>query len=230
MKNKVPYTLIDTAGQTTAVIDMPIPRSEQPIITKPLMEKVKNIGQVCFIEKENKIFRLQMMGNELSINGISAGGFYLLKKLEKSKIIVSSSGLKNKIKIQGVGGKISVIFPKSIILSQTKNFVDFGGICYQFFPENNSNKITVKIKNLLKNLTKNRPAAGIVYYQKNKIRPLIFVKPTNTYVWETCCGSASIAYSMISNRKIIKQPSGKIINIKIFSEKITYQIETTVLS
>lgn len=220
MKNNIPYTLVDTAGQVTAVIDVPILRSQQPIVAKPLMKRIKNIGQVCFVEKQENIYCLQMMGNELSVNGVTAGGFYLLNKLRMESISVKTSGIKDYIKIT----KSGVFFPKTIILNSTKNFVDFGGICYQLASNN------IDEKKILRDLTKNRPAAGIIYNQKNKIKPLIFVKATNTYVWETACGSASIAYSLVSGKKTIEQPSGIKVKVDVRKKDVIYSVGCRVLS
>lgn len=224
MKQYIPYTLVDTAGQTTAVIDVQVSRDQQPIVAKPLMAKIQNIGQVCFIEKENGLYRLQMMGNELSVNGTLAGGNYLLNKLKERSLNVTTSGLKDIIRIT----KNTVSFPKSIVVSFSKDFLDFGEICYQFYPEKEQ-KLDIKLKNILKKLTLNRPAAGVVYYKGNQIRPIIYVKPTNTFVWETCCGSASIAYSIITEKKVIKQLSGEKIKVGINCKTIIYSARCRVL-
>ncbi len=229
MKNNIPYTLVDTAGQTTAVIDVFVPRSRQPIIAKPLMKSIKNIGQVCFIEKEKSTYRLQMMGNELSVNGTLAGGFYLMKKLKKEKVIFETSGLKTKLSVTNGANTASIIFPKSLVKSIKNNTVSLQGMKYLLISGLVSAKTTDKQRKILCQLSTNCPAAGIIYYEGDKIQPLIFVKETNTFVWETCCGSASIAYSLISNKKVIKQPSGKIVTVKITSREILYQTKATVL-
>lgn len=129
MINNIPYTLIDTAGQTTAVIDVPVPRSEQPRMAKPLMKSIKNIGQVCFIEKENKLFRLQMMGNELSVNGSLAGAFYLSNKFNIKKFDVGLSGLQKTAEFFDQ----SILFP-GLIKSAATDLVELDGIVYKFIP------------------------------------------------------------------------------------------------
>ena len=224
MKNTLPYTLIDTAGQTTAVIDVPVPRSKQPTIAQPFMKSVKNIGQVCFIEKENGTYRLQMMGNELSVNGSLAGAFYLSNKLKSDKYEINLSGLQ----------KTAFYFNKNIkfpnlIIHKTKDVVELDGIIYKLIPGFVAPKVTASQKRILQKLAIKYPASGIVYFERNQIQPLLFVKATNTYVWETCCGSASIAYTAISNQKVIVQPSGEKVVIKVRGKDIIYSARCAVL-
>lgn len=224
MKNNVAYTLIDTAGQTTAVIDVPIPRSQQPKVANPLMNSIKNIGQVCFIEKENDLFRLQMMGNELSVNGSLAGAYYLSIKIKKQTFDVKISGLQQTATYENS----SVKFP-NLIIRKTSDIVELDGIIYKLVTGFVVPKITFEQETTLQVLATNYPASGIVYFKKGKIQPLIFVKATNTFVWETCCGSASIAYASVTERNEIFQPSGEKVLIKIDEKDVIYSARCTLL-
>ena len=223
MKNNTPYTLVDTAGQTTAVVDVPLPRSKQPAISKPIMKSIKDIGQVCFIEKGTRYPRLQMMGGELSVNGCAAGAFYWLKKMDLkfARFETSGDGLIIDVKLQNDSTKLR--FPKQIIKSVNKNFVRLAGINYVIIENLSPNRrLTSGRKRLLIKVAGNQPASGIIYFKKNNIIPLIYVKETNTFVWETSCGSGSIAYTLYSGRKLIRQPSGQILNISVSKKSITY--------
>lgn len=219
MKNDIPYTLVDTAGQITAVVDVSVSRTQQPIIAKPIMDKIKNIGQVCFIERQGKYFRLQMMGDELSINGTLAGAFYLLEKFRKTKIKLVCSGLSTFIIANKDNNSVSIVIPKQIF-----------GIKFAFVPGFVKEKIMPGWVQILKNLATVFPASGIIFYEANKIQPLIYVRATNTFVWENCCGSASIAYAIRAGYREILQPSGEKIFIKMDSETITYQTRVAIVS
>mgnify|MGYP006055950399 FL=1 len=67
------------------------------------------------------------------------------------------------------------------------------------------------MKNMLLNMCKKSPAAGLIYYEKQEIVPLIFVLATNSYVWEQACGSGSLAFSMVTREDKVIQPSRDVI-------------------
>lgn len=231
MNNKIPYTVIDTAGQTTAVISVPVPRKKQPEVAKPLMAAVKNIGQVCFIKKSRRknIYRLQMMGNELSVNGTMAGAFYLLSKLKKNKIRFETSGLKTLVEAKVKNNSVLIRFSKSMVKSINKNVVSLRGINYLLWPGIKRKRTTKQQKETLLKMARGYPASGIVFYEKNRIQPLIYVKATNTFIWETSCGSGSIAYALISGRSKIVQPSGSTVTIRQTEKSFEYKTQTTIL-
>lgn len=120
------------------------------------------------------------------------------------------------------------MFPK-LIKSTTNNLVELDGIIYKLIPNFVKPKINNFQKNTLKNILKNYEASGLVYFENNKIQPVVYVKDTNTYVWETCCGSASIAYSVISKKKMIEQPSGEKVFVKIQNKDVIYSARCAML-
>lgn len=231
MNNKIPYTVIDTAGQTTAVISVTIPREKQPEVAKPLMTIIKNIGQVCFIKKSGRknIYRLQMMGNELSVNGTMAGAFYLLNKLKRNKIRFETSGLKTLVEAKVKNSSVLIRFSKTMVKSINKNVVSLRGMNYLLWPGIKRKRTTKQQKETLLKLARNYPASGIVFYERNKIQPLIYVKATNTFVWETSCGSGSIAYALVSGRSKILQPSGSTATIKQTEKSFEYKTKAVIL-
>ncbi|MFA5771052.1 MAG: hypothetical protein WC894_06215, partial [Patescibacteria group bacterium] len=106
---------------------------------------------------------------------------------------------------------ISGRFPLNILQSKTKNIIKLAGIVYII-----SNNKKIANKAYLEKLADkyNMPVSGIIIYNKNKIIPLIYVKKTNSLVWENACGSGSLAYSLFSKYSEIKQPSGLYIEVK----------------
>lgn len=77
----------------------------------------------------------------------------------------------------------------------------------------------------IQKLIKNNLAAGIIYYEDNRIQPVVYVSPTNSLIWESACGSGSIAYSLLTGRNEITQPSGEKISIKTNSNNISISVE-----
>jgi len=173
------------------------------------------IEQVVFIEKN----RIQTMGNELCING-SLAGAYLSKKS-----ILGVSGLEKPIKFVKNKGFISACFPLNLVMKQEKNIILLQGIVYLI-----SNEDTKINKLFLRMLAKKYdvPASGIIKFRSNKITPIVYVRDTDSLVWENACGSGSLAYSIYSKLTKIFQPSKQIItikkNLKSFTIKVPVKI------
>lgn len=212
MKNT--YFLIDTAGQITPVFINPVPKNKRPLISSQLLKKYPAAGQVAFIEKRARFYRAQMMGGELSINGSLAVSYVLARILKRRKVKIELSGVNAKMKISLKRNIISGYFPISIIKKVTNNKVQLKGIQY-LVQKGRPKSIGLTDTQIsgLRLLTKNFPAAGIVFYSKETIKPLVYVKATNSFVWETACGSGSLAFYLIKGENKIKQPSGKLIKI-----------------
>lgn len=200
------YKLIDTAGQVTAVITgvLESPLSELATI---IMDKNPTIEQVGYL-RDNQFI---MMGGELSINGTLAAAY-----------VLGGSGTINGYKYV-VGNKLStVMFPSNIVLSVCKKVVKLEGITYQVCDRvPTSRKIYLSTKQLLRSLSTNSPASGIIYSDSSQITPLIYVKATNTFVWENACGSGSLAYALVTGKSKITQPSGQTIKFEFTKKNIT---------
>jgi hypothetical protein len=165
------------------------------------METDNSIDQVGYL-RQNKF---TMMGGELSINGTLAAA-YLIKN---TTVINGYPFIKNK-------NNITVIFPITLIRSVSNNIVKLDGISYYLINKLPSKKTITRAQiKILSELTKESPASGIIYYKDGCIVPLIYVKCTNTYVWERACGSGSLAYAIISGESKVIQPSGEILIINI---------------
>jgi diaminopimelate epimerase len=71
----------------------------------------------------------------------------------------------------------------------------------------------------------NLPAFGFIAVKQDTIKPLIYVRETDSTVWETACGSGSVAWYITQSTGIvertdrleIKQPTGKAISVRRMS-------------
>lgn len=178
------YTLIDTAGQLTAIIDQPTPIDQQPILGQRLLRQSPSMGQVAFTKP-----KLRMMGGEFSINGTIAAK-YFLKKYTLPK-------------------RMSVAFPNTIIKQVRFDEVIFPGIKYKLF---NNQQVNTFIASAY--CGKDQACGFIFEEKPGEIIPIVYVKATNTLNTETACGSASLAYSILKNINTVTQPSKKTISIK----------------
>src|SRR5687767_4286474 len=102
------YKIIDTAGQITAVIIKKIKIGELSQIARSIMDKNSTIEQVGYLQ--GNIF--QMMGGELSINGLIAGAF-----------VIGQSGIINGFNFQMTDNSLTITLPASLIINVRKNTV-----------------------------------------------------------------------------------------------------------
>lgn len=210
------YKLVDTAGQITAVVLGEIKRDNQSSISKDLMNFDSKIEQVVFIER-NKI---QTMGNELCINGSLAGSY-----LSDSSVI-EISGLNEPIKFIKQKRYISARFPINIVQNKIRNIIQLTGIVYKI--SNNKKFANKTYLNKLANEYK-VPASGIIFFDKNKITPIVYVRDTDTLVRENACGSGTLAYFLFSGYTKIKQPSDQFIEVEIFKKYITIKVPVKIV-
>lgn len=175
--------------------------TEKNIVIKRYLGKIEQIG---FVETKNRLPFLNMMGGELCINGTIA-----LASVCEEKGKLYTSGLRNSIFYKNVGRKTSINL--NINYKKLNNTVLLEGIGYIYL----KNKIKDP-KKLLAQLCfqYNFPAFGILYFQNNKIEPVVYVKQTNSLLEETACGSGSIAFSILTKKQNIIQPTGKEIRVE----------------
>ena len=211
---------IDTAGQITAVVIDEVKRAEQPKFASEIL-KAEICEQVAFIES-GVIPRLQMMGNELNINGTLAGAFVLSQLSEKIVISLVPSGLESPVVATYKKGKILVELPRSIIVLIQDNRVVFKGIMYTLERGIPKQKVLNQSQLLkLKSTSKMISAAGFIFYEADEICPVVYVQETNSVVWESACGSGSLAFSLLKNVQKVKQPSEKVIQIQTTGDTLT---------
>lgn len=207
--------IIDTAGQWTVIIPDKS-ASQQLELSKSLMNQLPLLGQVAYLNLERRsIPQIKFMGGEFSINGSLAAAQYLTSKIQTNQV----EFLVNNILITGgsISNSVYLKTPNSLILEKSKNAIRFDGIKYQII-----NSVPNFLSPPLSELENNSPATGIIYYQQNRIWPLVYVKNTNTCIWETACGSASLALFLLRDIDSVIQPSNQVITIKKLSN--SYQI------
>lgn len=187
-------------GNPTAFIKGPSTLKNKSFITKLLQE----VEQVGFISGD-KTPSLEMMGGELCINATLAFASTLGLSGE-----FKTSGVSTGVKFENIG-RLTTIF-LDLPYQIKDNIVLFEGIGFILYPK--SDKVSFNKDYLGKLCNKyNLKAFGGILYKSNKIEVYTYVKAVDSFVKETACGSGSIAFSLISGKTKVKQPSGG--NIKV---------------
>lgn len=233
MKSSLPYQTINTAGEITAVVTVAVDVGRQASLSRRIMKNDNTVEQVAFvtIPDDGSISSLRMMGGELSVNGTVAGCYALLQRQRLSSVTIQVEALCQQVTATVTRNEITVNFPRSMIQTSKNNVVVLRGMAYRVIPgiPKNQNATTAQ-QRLLTELAKTSPAAGLVYYENDRIQPLVYVKATRSSVWEQACGSGSIAYALIRGVSAVRQPSGDIIRIKIKENTIIYQTNVVLVA
>lgn len=188
-------------GNSTLLVKGYKSSEKETIIRKYLGEN----EQIGFISYPRGIPKLLMMGNELSINGTLALATMLSNKSGK----LLTSGYKGFVpyKNQRQYTKIEL----KITYQKIDNIVLLNGIGYVFL------KVNKRVsKNYLSSFCSkyNLPAFGAIFYRNNQIIPYVYVKQTDSLFKETACGSASAVLNILTGKRSITQPTGKIITVE----------------
>lgn len=239
---------------TIFVID-PVPKELYKNISNQLMQYTNVHGeQVGFLTSSNEneeIIKLDMMGGEFCGNASRSLGAllvynnypYIKNKEDFYEVKLQCSGYEKVLNCQVNPTNVSNIYyskitmpiPNNIKLEKIKNYevykIEFSGI-YHFVV--NSNEVENEeeffefMKNIMDERYPNYDAFGIMFYDfsKNYLKPLVYVKATDSRFWEESCASgtsavvSALAYEKKENVCInIRQPGGELEATANYSEE-----------
>lgn len=238
--------IADPAGNITAMVLNDVERKDYMFIANKLMEmKEYGIEQVGFVKNPEMggELRLEMMGGEFCGNATRSFGFYLAKKKEETgykKVIVEISGCSNNLEVntdvKNNYARTEMPLPKEINYISIDNrcfpVIVFEGIVHviaENVQENNELYEEVKQAIINKYIC---DAFGIMFFNTEKLQivPVVYVRETNTVVYENSCGSGSLATAVYLSKDNsdgiysydISNPKG-IIEVQVYKQdgKIT---------
>jgi hypothetical protein len=158
---------------------------------------------------------LTMMGGELSVNGTLAA--------------CSLFPDRNRLDIYGISGSVSYSMSGSVCVASlplqykiSAGCVLFETIGYTLVDP--KKKITKQDMRILCNRF-TLPAFGILRSVGNVMLPVVYVRETDSFVYETSCGSGSIALSLLTGKTDIRQTTGKYIRIEKFGNTFSVRAE-----
>lgn len=221
-------------GNTTALVKQKFPRAKYSQLANKIMAADPSIEQVGFIEKptqKHAHLRLHMMGGEFCVNATRSTAFLYAKEHKLKKVFIETCGLEEVLEVD-IKGETTHIHLTSDFLLKIKKIkegllVDLKGIRHIiiFDEKKHSN-----YRKILEAYKEDRPAVGIMYIEKKvkftELKPYVWVRETDTYIFETGCGSGSIAAAVAlhhldrTQRDLkIRQPSKEVYDIKLKKQK-----------
>ncbi len=201
------YYKIDPTGNITAIVETPTERSEQSRIAGLIMAADTTIEQVGFLEKPQSAasVRLQMMGGEFCGNASISAAALMARNggIDSGDITLEVSGADEPlcVKVQKLGddkylGTVAMPLPVGIetaSLGAVKlPVVQFPGISHVICDSSLSvSDAEANIRAWCEEL--NADALGLMFLEGDALKPYVYVRSTDTAVWESSCASGSTA-------------------------------------
>ena len=228
------FSLLYPMGNLTALINNDkgqIPKDKYSFVSKQIIEtKILNCEQVGFYENKDDYIELSMMGGELCINAVRSLGYLVCKaeKIDKVKIKTKEYDIDFEVSLQEKGTEVKFdIELTNKKINNDLHIVEMSGISFfiEHFPYLEINEQSIlnrfdKLKIQYDKFANSNKAIGYIPYSEGltsdclSIRPLVTVNETQTTIFETACGSGTIAISSHKSLESklqnfsIKQPSG----------------------
>ena len=214
---KLEYTVIDPTKNITLLVTTPVQRALQPQVAGYLLRREQSAEQVAFLEPSNTpacLARLQMMGGEFCGNAAMSLGAWLCREQgvpmgESRELLLEVSGAPSPVTCTVTPlrkcylGTVSMPLPERIEAATLPlpggtaalPAVFFPGICHILVPADAVEK--AEAEDYLRRWAARLPsgAVGLLLWTeaKSSMEPLVYVKETDTAVWEQGCGSGSAA-------------------------------------
>jgi diaminopimelate epimerase len=252
---KAQILIADPAGNITALVLSPVAEGERVALSAAILaDPSLHVEQVGFVlppsahPAEEKLWRLEMMGGEFCGNAARSFGLYLARRYGYGKnCSVLISGAKKpvalEIDVESGLARAEMPLPKDSGEIQFEGrilpvFV-FDGITHIIAPDLKSGRETFFA---VKKMIGNEPdALGVLFLESPGfppedekgdvslyMKPAVYVRATDTLVFESSCGSGSAALGAWLGRKqhdgtgnySIAQPGG-IIDVRVRKERGT---------
>lgn len=212
---RLTYTIINPTGNITLLVTSPVPRAMQPQVAAWLLRRMPRVEQVGFLEPSAACAaRLQMMGGEFCGNGTMALGAWLCRRDKlpagaRRELVLEVSGAPSPVacaitRVRGCYvGTVSMPLPDDITsvslalqgMQVSLPVVFLPGICHvivsaEMLTRPQAEEALRRWAELLP-----REAVGLLLWDepRSAFAPLVYVKGTDSAVWEQCCGSGSAA-------------------------------------
>lgn len=246
------YTVMDPTKNITLLVTSPVPRDRQSQAAAALLAREATAEQVGFLEyAPSGGKRLQMMGGEFCGNATMSYGAWLCRNEglaigESRELALEVSGSRTPVACTITAlpdcftGTVTMPLPERIapVCFDDRHLpvVFLPGICHIIVPAEAISR--EEAEPLLRRWSAQLPgeAAGLLLLDERRMRmtPLVYVKSTDTAVWECSCGSGSAAVGawLTVTRQApqcvsIKQPGGTLAVATTWHEGVLHSLTIT---
>lgn len=239
------YAKLYPMGNSTVLIDSlkneVTPDMFKTVAALVMQEKYipcEQVGFVCPPRRPDHVSRLEMMGGELCVNALRTLGYLHHRRTGQRTFLVESSGSDRSFSLAVTPDDlVSLNFDmdfQHISLSENLSLINLQGISHFVERFSDVDAITREYiverheffrKQYIQYIQHPNAIGYIPYDQKDTIRivPYIYIEDTNTRIFETACGSGSIAVAVREHTlfkktevSFIRQPSSEIFQLYVF--------------
>ena len=232
MAGNTQFITLDPTGNVTCLVLSSVAAADRPRITAGLMDRCEQVGYLCPAGKPGARARLEMMGGEFCGNATMALGAYLaredgLRDGEEAFFSLEVSGVEEtvpcRIRREGDAWRGTVDMPLPTGMEETDLAdrralsVTLPGMTHLILPEGHLEKKEAEALLGKAALRFSAPALGLLQWDEARayMTPLVYVRGSETMVWETACGSGTTAIACWrarmaghSLRTAVRQPGG----------------------
>ena len=213
---RIRYVPADPAGNLTALVLTPVAQKRRASIAARLM-RAAGMEQAAFIDEKSLLSplpRMDMMGGEFCGNATRAFGLYAARRrnLGEHELLVRVSGARKPVRVtlDGVHDRAFAHMPLPVAL-ETVSARFSAGDC----PDIDLSAIpVVRMEGIAHAVLLHTPpspalaqavlhamppedAQGVLFTHGKRMTPLVHVAATGTSVWESSCGSGSVALAWL---------------------------------
>lgn len=195
------------AGNLTGFVLSDVPGEERARLAVRLMARDAALEQVAFIDEaklEGPLPRMDMMGGEFCGNATRAFALYAARRRARGEeelfVSVSGAGENVYVQVNEAEGLAYADMPLPCGLQEIEAggvrvpVVRMEGIAHAVLMGENPSR--ERAREVLDAMPR-EDAQGVLFYAGGRMTPAVYVRATDTCVWESSCGSGSVALAWL---------------------------------
>ena len=205
---RIRYIPADPAGNLTGLVLTPVAREARAALAARLMALCpEGFEQIAFVDEETlggPMPRMEMMGGEFCGNASRAFGWYAAQRRGRGEtaLCVSVSGAAEPLRVQldAARGCAYADMPLPVrcvrigAAGRTVDVAHMEGIDHALVTDAAPSEALARA--VLAQMPP-APAQGVLFLEGNRMTPYVHVAATGTGVWESSCGSGSVALAWL---------------------------------
>ena len=228
----IKFVTLDPSGNITCLVLSPVPAADRPRVTSRLMDRCEQVGYLLPAGNPGARARLEMMGGEFCGNASMGTAAFLAREDGKtgeseSVIPLEVSGAEGivpcRVRREGDAwrGTVEMPLPEKIMETELAGrrvtAVFLPGMTHLILPGSALAKGEAEALLRAAALRFDAPALGLLQWDEARsfMTPLVYVRGSETMVWENACGSGTVAVACWlteiaghSLERLVHQPGG----------------------
>lgn len=222
-------TMADPAGNRTAFVESSVPKEQFAAIGAILLKdpdlRAEQVGFACSTEP-GAMGRLEMMGGEFCGNAARSFGMWLGLQAGKRAgdtvpIEISGSHTILEVLIEEKGASVSMPLPLEMIeisvpeipgqgnpSLEDSGFVHYPAVVFEGITHvilEHVEPTEALARSVIQEAARktNSEAAGAIFIQGEHMTPVVWVRATDSFIWESSCGSGTLAAAVWLGRNML---------------------------